>query len=79
MWCVLIGFALGLVFMASVFSIYHKYARKEETVGTLVIDHQSIPEDEPYLFLQLHSSPRTLIGKKKVMLDVSMEKFVTQK
>lgn len=50
---------------------------KEPSVGTLIIDHQSIPEDEPYLFLQSRVNPRALMTKKTVVFDVSVEKFVS--
>ena len=79
MWDIILGFVLGFICWIFIDAIFRKYVWKEETVGTLVIDHQSIPEDEPYLFLQLRSNPRTLIGKKTVVLDVSLEQFITQK
>lgn len=50
---------------------------KEPTVGTLIIDHQSIPEDEPYLFLQSRVNPKVLMTKKTVSFDVSLERFVS--
>lgn len=50
---------------------------KEPTVGTLIIDHQSIPEDEPYLFLQTRVNPKALMTKKTVSFDVSLERFVS--
>lgn len=62
----LVGFYIG------------KIVSKEKTVGTLIIDHESIPEEDPYLFLQTRVNPRTLIDKKTVMLDVSIEKFISQ-
>ena len=50
---------------------------KEPTVGTLIIDHQSIPEDEPYLFLQTRVNPKVLMTRKTVVFDVVLEKFVS--
>lgn len=49
----------------------------EQSIGTIIIDHQSIPEDEPYLFLETKVSPRELLSKKTVVLDVVTEKFVS--
>lgn len=51
--------------------------KKEPIVGTLVIDHESIPEDDPHLFLRPNVNPRAYIGKKTVTFDVSIERFVT--
>lgn len=63
-----------IVFIAGF--IIGKRSSIEKSVGTLIIDHESVPEDDPYLFLQ-RVNPRTLIGKKTVTLDVVIEKFVT--
>lgn len=49
----------------------------EESIGTIIIDQESIPEDEPYLFLQTKVSPRALLEKKTVVLDVVKEKFIS--
>lgn len=49
----------------------------EQSIGTIIVDHQSIPEDEPYLFLETKVSPRELLSKKTVVLDVVTEKFVS--
>ena len=49
----------------------------EQSIGTIIIDHQSIPEDEPYLFLETKVGPRELLSKKTVVLDVVTEKFVS--
>lgn len=49
----------------------------EESIGTIIIDSESIPEDEPYLFLETKVSPRALLEKKTVVLDVVKEKFVS--
>ena len=58
--------------------MYATKKNKEPAVGALVIDHESIPEDEPYLFLQSYVNPKTLIEKKTVILNVKTEKFVSQ-
>ena len=50
--------------------------KKELPVGTLIIDHQSIPEDEPYLFLQTRVDPRALLDKKTVVFEVSTEPLI---
>lgn len=49
----------------------------EQPIGTIIIDHQSVPEDEPYLFLETKVSPRELLSKKTVVFDVVTEKFVS--
>lgn len=49
----------------------------EDTVGTIIIDHQSIPEDEPYLFLKTKISPYELMKKKTVAVDISIEKLIS--
>ena len=51
--------------------------KKDPIVGTLVIDHESIPEDDPYLFLRPRVNPRVYIGKETVVFDVSVERFVS--
>ena len=79
MWDIILGFVLGAICFTVINAIFHKYVWKEKSVGTLVIDHQSVPEDDPYLFLQLHANPKALVGKKTVVLDVSTEQFVTHK
>ena len=66
----IISFTLGF--------IAGKLHKKEKSVGTLVIDHESIPEDEPYLFLQSRVNPKELIDKKTVAFDVVVEKFISQ-
>ena len=48
-----------------------------QSIGTIIIDSESIPEDEPYLFLETKVSPRALLEKKTVVLDVVKEKFVS--
>lgn len=53
--------------------------KKQQSVGTIIIDHESIPEDEPYLFLQSRVNPRELMSQKTVTFDVSVEKFISQK
>lgn len=47
-------------------------------VGNLRVDH-SIPEDGPYLFLELTKSVSTILKKKFVVLKVRAEDFIPHK
>ena len=47
------------------------------SVGTLRID-RSDPNDVPYLFLELSTSPNEVGKKKYVMLKVSTENYLSQ-
>jgi hypothetical protein len=51
----------------------------EETVGTIIIDHESVPEDEPYMFLQSKVNPRVLMKKKTAVFNISIEKLISHK
>lgn len=66
-----------LVVLAAGIFIGRLTKMKDPSVGTLIIDHQSVPEDEPYLFLQTRVNPRMLMTKKTVVFDVSVEQFVS--
>lgn len=46
--------------------------------GNLRVDH-SIPEDDPYLFLELSKSVSTILKKKFVILKVRVEDFIPHK
>lgn len=46
--------------------------------GNLRVD-QSIPEDDPYLFLELTKSVSTVLKKKFVVLRVRVEDFIPHK
>ena len=46
--------------------------------GNLRID-QSIPEEDPYLFLELTKSVSTILHKKFVILKVRAEDFIPHK
>lgn len=47
-------------------------------VGNLRVD-QSIPEDGPYLFLELTENVSTILKKKFVVLKVRAEDFIPHK
>lgn len=66
----LVAFVIGFI-------VSRCTTKKEKTVGTLVVDHESIPEDEPYLFLRTKVNPRVLMTKKTVVFDVVVEKLVS--
>lgn len=59
--------------------IVGKITKKEATVGTIIIDCESVPEDEPYLFLETRTNPRAFMTKKSVSFDVSVNKLVSHK
>lgn len=46
--------------------------------GNLRVD-QSIPEDDPYLFLELTKSVSTVLKKRFVVLRVRVEDFIPHK
>lgn len=46
--------------------------------GNLRVDH-SIPEDDPYMFLELTKSVSTVLNKKFVILKVRAEDFISHK
>lgn len=48
------------------------------SVGNLRVD-QSLPEDGPYLFLELTKSVSTVLKKKFVILKVRAEDFIPHK
>lgn len=64
---VLIGYALAVII------------RSQKTVGTLRVD-QSIPDEAPYLFLELEQDGMTRIRKSKtVLFHVNLENYMTRK
>jgi len=65
-----IGIVIGAVVTCLVFSAF--------SVGSLRVD-QSIPEDDPYLFLELTKSVSTILKKKFVVLKVRAEDFIPHK
>ena len=73
----IIGFVTGAICWIILDAIFRKYVAKEKPVGKLIIDHQSVPEDEPYLFFQSYVDPRVFINKKTVIIEVCTEKLVS--
>ena len=65
-----------VAFVAGV--IVERVGHKEKPIGTLRID-QSDPDDNPYLFLELETSPDVLKQRKTVMLKVNVENYISQK
>jgi hypothetical protein len=47
-------------------------------VGSLRVDN-SDPDEEPYLFLELHKGVNEISNKKYVLLKVNVKNFLTQK
>lgn len=67
---VIVGIIIGAIITTVIFSAI--------SVGSLRVD-QSIPEDEPYLFLELTKSVSTILKKKFVVLKVRAEDFIPHK
>lgn len=67
---IIIGIIIGAVATCMIFGTF--------SVGSLRID-QSIPEDEPYMFLELTRNVRTILKKKFVVLKVRAEDFIPHK
>lgn len=65
-----IGIVIGAVVTCLVFGAF--------SVGSLRVD-QSIPEDDPYLFLELTKNVSTILKKKFVVLKVRAEDFIPHK
>lgn len=70
----IIAFLLGLIFGGfSIGVLLHK-----KSSGKLLVD-QSDPEENPYLFLELTSSPYEIMKNKYVTLEVKKHNFISQK
>lgn len=67
---VIVGVIVGAVVTALIV--------KTHLSGNLRIDH-SIPEDDPYMFLELNKSVSTVLRKKFVVLTVRAEDFIPHK
>ena len=69
----LVLFLLGVLFGGVIFT----FRTRSDVSGNLRID-QSDPDDQPYMFLELHRSYNELISKKYVLLRVRREDFISQ-
>lgn len=67
---IIAGIIIGVI-MSSLFVRIH-------LSGNLRVDH-SIPEDDPYLFLELSKSVSTILKKKFVILKIRVEDFIPHK
>lgn len=67
---IIVGIIIGVVATCMIFGAF--------SVGSLRVDH-SIPEDEPYLFLELTRNVSTIFRKKFVVLKVRAEDFIPHK
>lgn len=67
---VIVGIIIGAIITCLVFGAFG--------VGSLRVD-QSIPEDGPYLFLELTKNVSTILKKKFVILKVRAEDFIPHK
>lgn len=69
---IMFGFLVGIAFAVSV------NRRSIETMGSLVID-KSDPDDGPYMFLELKTSPAVIETKDRVTLQVVHKNYISQK
>ena len=67
---VIVGGIVGMLATLLIFSTI--------SAGNLRVD-RSIPEDDPYLFLELTKSVSTVLKKKFVVLRVRVEDFIPHK
>lgn len=67
---IIVGAIIGVLITLLIFSTI--------SAGNLRVD-QSIPEDDPYLFLELTKSVSTILKKKFVVLKVRAEDFIPHK
>lgn len=67
---VIVGAIIGVLITLLIFSTI--------SAGNLRVD-QSIPEDDPYLFLELTKSVSTVLKKRFVVLKVRVEDFIPHK
>lgn len=69
-----------LIFAIGIFTgvAMTRIAPKEKSIGTLRVD-ESDPAEEPYLFLELSRDVSTVRKKKRVILDVLDESYLTAK
>lgn len=67
---IILGIIIGAIATCLLFGAF--------SVGSLRVDH-SIPEDEPYLFLELTRNVSTILKKKFVVLKVRAEDFIPHK
>ena len=67
---VIVGIVIGIVIAA--------LSVRMHLSGNLRIDH-SIPEDDPYMFLELTKDVNTVLHKKFVVLKVRAEDFIPHK
>lgn len=64
---VVLGYLLGLAVVR---------ATKPEPIGYLRLDH-SIPDEPPFLFLELQTTPDSIATQKEVILKVKREDFLS--
>ena len=63
-----VGMLIGCVITLIIF--------KKFQVGDLRVDN-SIPEDGPYLFLELYRSPEDIMNKQYVVLKVNTQSYIS--
>lgn len=71
-----VWFLAGAVIGSAV--TYVIFKRRQHSIGTIRVD-RSIPDEGPYLFLELTSSGADEImrGKKRVIMDVKLENYIS--
>lgn len=67
----LVGMGVGSIFT------YVILKRRQHSIGTIRVD-RSIPDEEPYLFLELNSGVGEIMRNRQVLLDVKVENYISQ-
>ena len=70
----IIGLFLGFV----VGFIFGVWKSKETPVGVLRVD-RSDPDDGPYLFLEMNTTPEVITKRKYITLEVLAKNYISQK
>lgn len=69
-------FVLGLV-LGLVLAFVYRKIRKTESIGVLRVDTSD--PDGPYLFLELHTGIGEVMRRKRVILDVQTENYISRR
>ena len=77
------GIAIGIALLAALsiaLGMYFERRRQSnlEPQGTLNVDY-SDPEDGPYLFLELKVPIADVVSRERVIFDVNVTQYVSQK
>lgn len=74
----MIGLVISLLFGILIGFVGSKIITNIRHLGSICVDN-SDPDDDPYLFLELHSSVVDIIKRKYVTLKVDVKNYLSQK